>query len=135
MKSWFKDSNQGEAIITEVTVSDDRRYVLMTVTGAVSSAEIKVALDESRPLYNYSDRLLVDCRQADISPLGFIELDDLGASFNKAVPGCKKMAFVIAQGADNRAYAHLANIHCIYGVEAEIFDTMAATQDWLLEVF
>lgn len=118
---------------TQVQLSEDGRYVIVTKSGPVSIADIKAARAESLPLYQSCDRTLVDWRLADISGLAFLELDDLGTDFKKAVPKCIKVAFVRAPGAADRAYSHLANIYSICGIETEIFETMTAARDWLLE--
>ncbi|MFT6915254.1 MAG: hypothetical protein ACJAWL_001557 [Motiliproteus sp.] len=118
---------------TKVELSVDGRYVLVTQQGQSTIAQMEATRIKSLPLYNHCDRMLVDCRQSDISHLAFIELDSLAASFKKAVPPCIKAAFVKTPGADDRMYAHLANTYSIFGVESEIFETLATARDWLLD--
>ncbi|MFT5720871.1 MAG: hypothetical protein ACI9W6_001171 [Motiliproteus sp.] len=118
----------------DVELSEDGRYVLVTQQGLVSMAKINATRIKSRPFYKYCDRTLIDFRQADISPLNFMEIDDLGASFKKALPCCIKAAFVRTPGPEDRIYAHLANTYSISGVDTELFETLAAAREWLLEV-
>ncbi|MFT6915253.1 MAG: hypothetical protein ACJAWL_001556 [Motiliproteus sp.] len=118
---------------SEVRLSEDGRYVYVTHQGRVSIVDIKAAKTEARPLFNHCDRMLVDYRQAKLSHIKIIEIDNLGLSFKNSVPLCEKVAFVRAPAADDRVYSHLINICCVCGVETELFETLPAARNWLLE--
>ncbi|MEH6628175.1 MAG: hypothetical protein V7739_17160 [Motiliproteus sp.] len=119
---------------TTVELSDDGDYVLVTQQGPVEIAQIKAARSDSLPLYFGScDRALVDFQLADIGHLRLIDLDDLGISFKRDVPKCKRIAIVIPPKTDESRYAHLANAHTICGVETALFGDMEEARAWLLE--
>lgn len=119
---------------THVELSKDGGYVLVTQQGPVEIAEIKAARSASLPLYfDTIDCALVDFRQATIEHLKIIDLDNLGISFKRDVPQCRRMAIVIPPQASERHYDHLANAHIICGVETVLFQSMEAARDWLLE--
>lgn len=118
---------------TQVKLSEDGRYILVTQDGPVSISHIKTARADSLPLYNSCDRALVDFRRADISNLTLVELDNLGTGFRQDVPKCMRMAIVTAAEFDRRRYSHLANVHTLYGVRTEIFEDMEAAKAWLLD--
>ena len=118
-----------------VELSDDGRYVRVTQQGAVEIAQIKAARSDSLPLYFGScDRALVDFRLAEIGHLGLIDLDNLGISFKRDVPKCKRMAIVIPANTDQwqGRYTHLANAHIICGVKTALFCDMDEATAWLL---
>lgn len=116
----------------QVALSEDGRYVLVTQTGPVISAHIKDSRAEALPLFIDCDRALVDFRLADLSHLNVLELDDLGAEFRQDVPRCIRMALVRAPGIGTRAYTHLVNVHCIYGIQTQLFEDMDVAKAWLL---
>lgn len=119
---------------TQVELSKDGRYVLVTQQGPVEIAEIKAARSESLPLYfDTIDCALVDFRQASIEHLRIIDLDDLGISFKRDVPKCRRMAIVTPPNASEGHYVHLANAHIICGVETVLFKCMDEARNWLLE--
>lgn len=119
---------------TQVELSEDGRYVLVTQDGPILVSEIKAARADSRPLYMKDcDRALVDCRLATISHLTFLDIDNLGISFKQDVPNCIRMAIVRASKVDFDRFTHLANTHYLSGIEVELFETMETAKTWLLE--
>jgi hypothetical protein len=119
---------------TQIELSEDGRYILVTQHGPVVVTQIKAARVDSLPLYqNECDRALVDFRLADMSNLKLIEIDDMGISVKQEVPKCARIAIVRVLGADDSRYVHLANAHKIDEIETELFDDMETAKTWLLK--
>lgn len=117
---------------TEVNLSADSRYVLVTHTGALLTADMVHARSKSLPLYDGCDRTLVDFRSANLSRISVLELDDLGRSFRQEVPGCRRMAIVSGLKTGTFFYTHLVNLLKINGVAAEMFIDISVAKAWLL---
>jgi len=118
---------------TNVELSEDGYYVLVTQHGPVIISQIKTARADSLALYDNCDRALVDFRQAEISHLKLIELDNLGIEFKKDVPKCMKIALVKPPDQDDMRYNHLVNMYKIHGVKSELFECFDTAKQWLFK--
>ncbi|WP_421869955.1 hypothetical protein [Motiliproteus sp.] len=117
---------------TLIQLSDCHRYLTVYQSGPLSVAEIKQARIDSAGFYSDCDRVLVDYRKADLSPLTLLELDNLAMEFKQDLPHCRQMAIVRTLGSDDSYYAHLANVCTIGDVETRVFESSGQALDWLL---
>lgn len=122
-----------EHVTTKVDLSDDGRYIHVTQSGKLDSADIKQARADSLPLYEKCDRVLVDYRSVDLSGLSFIDLDNLAADLKRDVPKCRRMALVRKKESHEKIYAHLVNVCCLKGIDTRLFEELAPAKDWLFE--
>ncbi|MEH6823630.1 MAG: hypothetical protein V7629_06965 [Motiliproteus sp.] len=119
-------------VSTQIKVSEDGRYVIVTQSGPLSPADIKHARAESLPLYSHCDRALVDYRLVDLSDLRLVDLSTLAAEFKQDVPKCLRLAVVKTAGTDDSNFTYLMNECCVNGVKTCVFDEMEAAKNWLL---
>ncbi|RDE19590.1 hypothetical protein DV711_11940 [Motiliproteus coralliicola] len=117
---------------TLIQLSDCQRYLTVYQSGPLSVAEIKQARLDSAGFYNNCDRALVDYREADLSPLNLLELDNLAMEFKQDLPSCRRMAIVRTIGSDDNYYEHLTNVCTIGGVDTRVFESPSQALDWLL---
>lgn len=118
---------------TQIELSEDGRYVLVTQTGPLSPADIKQARIDSLSLYANCDRALVDYRLADLKGIRLLDLDTLSLEFKRDVPKCLRMAIVRPRGVDEKSYAHLANVCTINDVKTLLFEDMERARIWLID--
>ncbi len=116
---------------TEVQLSDDGLYIVVTQSGTLTVDQIKRARVISLPLYAHCDRVLVDYHSADLSELSLYELDTLSGELKGDVPDIKRMA-VVKPADGGCSFTRLMNICCIEGVPTCVFDNVDAARAWLL---
>lgn len=122
-------------VTTEIRVNSDPGYLLVRLSGVLSTPVIKAARLQTRPTYRLEkiDRALVDYRQADLHRLSLMELDTLASDFAKDLPDCRFMALLHAPDSDMTRLSHIKNVCLLGGVLTELFDNIAQAESWLIQ--
>ncbi|WP_207060869.1 STAS/SEC14 domain-containing protein [Motiliproteus sp. SC1-56] len=118
---------------TRLELTHGGRIMQVTQDGTLSQEAIKAARNKSTRQGQAFECALVDCRRADLSELSLIDMDTLALEFARDVPHCSRIALVRAPGRDERAYAHIANVYTLTGIETRLFDEFEQAREWLVK--
>lgn len=114
------------------TIVKNGSYVLIEHLGTLQATNPTPTTEASNRHYGGCHLALVDFRQADLSLVRLIDVDNIASCLKKVSPQLTRVAIVRQKGDFSDYFQHAMNLYHIQGVEAALFEEVETAKVWLL---